>query len=184
MLDFEINNTNEKRKILWVSCSNEYVKEIAKDENIIGYFHKNTNKILTKRQYNEILEQEIGERWWNTNLNEITDFENFDDFIKDTLKDIENEYEALVEIVIDENDDIERYNPYIKMHWLEILALENEVSIYQIAKKGGLSTSTLYSMIDRDTQIYDISDETLNKILKGLNMNIFEFIYKYDGRLI
>ena len=174
MLDFE------KRKILWVYYTNEY----AWNGDIVGYININNNKLLTKKQYDKMVEREAYEKWQNMNIEELTDFEDFENFWAYILNNsFENDFIPLVEIIIDENDDIEKYNSYIEMHWLEILALEHEVSIYQIAKKGGLSTSTLYSMIDRNTQLCDISAETLNKILKVLNMNIFEFMYKYDGRL-
>lgn len=175
-LDFEI----EKKRILWVNYSNEY----AWNGDIIGYINKNNNKLLSRKQYNELIEREVYEKWYNMDIEEIINYNDFEDFYKSILNNPDNDYEPLVEIIINENDDIEKYKPYLEMHWLEILALENEVSIYQIAKKGGLSTSTLYSIIDKDIQLCDILDETLNKILKGLNMNIFEFIYKYEGRLI
>lgn len=167
-------------KILWVNCSNEY----ALNGDIVAYFNKNTNKIITKKQYEKMKEKELQEKLQDMDIQELVDYEDFENFYANVLNSIGNDYEPLVEIIINENDDVEKYNPYIEIHWLEILALENEVSIYQIAKRGGLPTSTLYSIIDKDIQLYDISDETLNKILKGLNMNVFEFIYKYDGRLI
>lgn len=168
------------RKILWVNYSNEY----AWNGDIVGYINKNNNKLLSRKQYEELIEREVYEKWYNMDIEEILEYDDFDDFRKNILDNPDNDYEPLVEIIINENDDIEKYNPYIEMHWLEILALENEVSIYRIAKKGGLPTSTLYSIIDKDIQLCDITTETLNKILKGLNMNIIEFIYKYDGRLI
>ena len=172
MLDFE------KKKILWVYYTNEY----AWDGEIVGYINKNNNKLLSKKQYNKMIEREIREKWKYMDLEELVNYGNFDFFRIHMLNNIDIDYNALVEIIIDENDDIEKYNPYLEMHWLEVLALENEKSIYQIAKKGGLSTSTLYTMIDKDTQICDISIKTLSKILKGLNISLNDFVDKYDNR--
>src|SRR5690606_23986083 len=140
LVDFEIN---EKRKILWVSWKNQYVW----GGDIIGYINKNNNKLLSRKQYEEMIEREVYEKWYNMDIEEILNYNDFDDFYESILNNPDNDYEPLVEIILsyDDNidyDDIEMYNPYIEMHWLEILALENEVSIYQIAKKGGLSTST------------------------------------------
>ena len=181
IIDFEIN---EKRKILWVSWENQY----AWGGDIVGYINKNNNKLLSRKQYEEMIEREVYEKWYSSDIEEIINYNDFDEFRKSILDNPELDFEPLVEVVLSDYDDIdyddiEMYNPYIEMHWLEILSLENEKSIYQIAKKGGLTSSTLYSIIDRDTQLCDISVETLNKILKGLDMSIFEFINKYDGRL-
>ena len=167
------------KKILWVSWSNEY----AFGGDIVGYQNKNNDMIISKEQYEEMIERELRETWLNMDINKIANFESFDEFKKSALDNVETDFEPLVEIIIDENEDIEKYNPCLEMHWLEILALENEKSIYQIAKKGDLTTSTLYSLIDRNTQLGDISVDTLNKILKGLGITIFGFIYNYDGRL-
>ena len=181
LLDFEFN---ERKKILWVSHSNMYVW----GGDIVGYINKKNNKLLSRKQYENMVEKEVYEKWYNMTLEEIMNYEDFEDFYKSILDNPDLDYEPLVEVILSDYDDIDyddldMYDPYLEMHWLEVLALENEKSIYQIAKKGGLSTSTLYSMIDRDTYLCDISVETLNKILKGLDMNIFEFIQKYDGRL-
>src|SRR5690606_6378 len=127
--------------------------------------------------------RELQEILLNMDIHELADYEDFDDFWANNLNSVETDFEPLVEFIVDDDEDIEKYNPYIEMHWLEILALEHEKSIFQIAKKGGLSSSTLYSIIDRNTQLCDISVEVLNKILKGLEITIFGFIYKYDGRL-
>lgn len=166
-------------KILWVYYSNEY----AWNGEIVGYINKNNGKLLSKKQYEEMIEREAMEKWQDMDVEELTNYEDFEDFWANILNSVESDFEPLVEIIIDENDDIEKYNPYIEMNWLEILALEHEKSIYQIAKKGGLTPSTLYSIIDNNTSVLDISDETLNAICKGLGISIFEFIYKYDGRL-
>ena len=167
------------KKILWVSWSNEY----AWGGDIIAYRNKNNDMILSKKQYNKMIERELQEILSNMDIQELADYEDFEDFWTNNLNSVETDFEPLVEIIIDDDEDIEKYNPYIEMHWLEILALEHEKSIFQIAKKGGLSSSTLYSIIDRNTQLYDISVEVLNKILKGLGITIFGFIYNYDGRL-
>lgn len=177
IIDFEIN---EKRKILWVSWENQYVW----GGDVVGYINKNNNKLLSKKQYEEMIEREIYEKWYNMDIEQILEYDDFDDFRKNILDNPDNDYVPLVEVILSDcKDDLEMYEPYIEMHWLDVLAIEHNKSIYQIAKKGGLSSSTLYSIIDRDTQLCDITAETLNKILKGLEMNIFEFIYKYDERL-
>ena len=166
-------------KILWVSWSNEY----AWGGDIIAYRNKNNDMILTKKMYEEMIERELQEILSNMDIHELADYEDFEDFWKNNLNSVETDFEPLVEIIVDDDEDIEKYNPCLEMHWLEILALEHEKSIFQIAKKGGLSSSTLYSIIDRNTQLCDISVEVLNKILKGLEITIFSFIYKYDDRL-
>lgn len=177
LVDFEINR---RIKILWASWLNQY----AWGGEVVGYYNKNTGKILSKRQYKEMIERELQEKWLNMDLNEMANFESFDDFKKSTLNDVDTDYEPLIEVIIsDDEKGFDMYEPFIEMHWLEILALEHEKSIYQIAKKGGLPTSTLYSIIDRDTPLGDITIETISKILKGLEITIFGFIYKYDGRL-
>lgn len=166
-------------KILWVSWSNEY----AWGGDIIAYRNKNNDMIMSKKQYDKMIERELQEILSNMDIQKLADYEDFDDFWASNLNSVETDFEPLVEFIVGEDEDMEKYNPYIEMHWLEILALEHEKSIFQIAKKGGLSSSTLYSIIDRNTQLCDISVEVLNKILKGLGITIFGFIYNYDGRL-
>ena len=173
MLDFE------KRKILWVYYFNEY----AWDGEIVGYINKNNNKLITKKQYDEMVERKAYEKWQDMDVDEMADYEDFENFWANILNSVDNDFIPLVEIAINENDDIEKYNPYIEMHWLEILAIEFEKSIYQIAKKGKLSTSTLYSLIEKDTQLCDISLKTLNMILKGLDISLIDFINIYKNRL-
>src|SRR5690606_34299277 len=158
--------------------------EYAWDSEIVGYINKNNNKLITKKQYDEMVEREAYERWQDMDVDELADYEDFENFWANILNSVDNDFIPLFEIIVNENDDIEKYNPYIEMHWLEILALENEKSIYQIAKKGGLSTSTLYNMIDKDTQICDISIKTLSKILKGLNISLNDFVDKYYNRFL
>lgn len=177
LLDFEIN---EKRKILWVSHINMYVW----GGDIVGYINKKNNKLLSRKQYEEMIEREIYEQWYSMDIEQILEYDDFDNFRRNILDNPDNDYVPLVEVILtDYEGDLEMYEPYIEMHWLEILAIEHSKSIYQIAKKGGLPSSTLYSLIDRDTQLCDINTETLNSICKGLEISIIEFIYKYDGRL-
>jgi len=171
-------------KILWVSWKNQSVW----GGDIVAYINKNNNKLLSRKQYEAMVEKEVYEKWYNMDIEEILNYDDFEDFYRSILNNPENDYEPLVEVVLS-GDEIyidmcePFYEPCIEMNWLEILALEHEKSIYQIAKKGGLSPSTLYSIIDNNTQALDISNDTLIAICKGLGISVFEFLYKYDGRL-
>lgn len=170
-------------RILWVSYLNEY----AWCGDIIGYRNIHTNEIISKETYEEMIKREAKEKWenmWeNMNVDELTNCEDAENLWANILNSVETDYEALVEIIVDDNEDIEKYEPCFEMHWLEVLAIEYNMSIYEIAKKSNLTKSTLYSIISRKTQLEDISDMTLNAICKGLGITIMELIYKYEGRL-
>src|SRR5690606_3273968 len=101
---------------------------------------------------------------------------------------IETDFEPLVEVILSDYndiyyDDLKMYEPYVEIHWLELLALEHDKSIYEIATKGNIAKSTLYNIISKKIYLDNISKETLNAILKGLEISIIEFINKYNDRL-
>lgn len=172
-------------KILWVSWSNE----LAWQGEIIGYRNLHTNKILSKKQYDEMREREILEKW-----NELSeelgeelreeDYGIFEEFRKNRLEDPDTDFEPLVEFIVSENENLEKYEPYIELHFLEIIALENDTTIYQIAKEGDLQEATLYNMIRRNTPFDKITVGTLGGICKGLGITEFEFMSKYAHRFV
>src|SRR5690606_15402580 len=73
---------------------------------------------------------------------------------------------------------------YVEMHWLEIAALENDTTIYQIARDGGLQEPTLYNMIRRNTPFDKITVGTFGGICKGLGLTEFEFMTIYRHRFV
>ena len=100
IVDFEIN---ERKKILWVSCENQY----AWGGDIVGYINKNNNKLLSKKQYEEMIEKEIFNKWYNMDIGEIMEYKDFEDFRKNILDNPDNDYEPLVEVILSDYDDID-----------------------------------------------------------------------------
>lgn len=167
-------------RILWVSWNNE----LAWQGEIIGYRNKNSNKILSKNQYNEMIEKEIKTQWEEMAEEEKAEYDSFEHFRKNILDVDDHNFEPLVEFIVSDDDDLKQYEPYIEMHWLEIAALENDTTIYQIAKEGDLQEATLYNMIRRNTEFDKITIKTLNGICKGLGLTEFEFLTKYRDRFV
>lgn len=172
-------------KILWVSWQNE----LGWGGDIVGYRNLHTNKILSKKQYEKMVEREIFEKWneLGEELGEKLREENygtFEKFRKNRLEAPDTDFEALVEFIVDEDEDLEKYEPYMEMHWLEIIILENGTTIYRVAKEGDLQEATLYNMIRRNTPFDKITIKTLNGICKGLGLTEFEFLTKYRDRFV
>ena len=65
-------------------------------------------------------------------------------------------------------------------HWLYQVANENNTTLYQMAKSGNISESTLYKMIARNTLFKNITINTMVKIAKSINLTSYEFVDKYN----
>ncbi len=87
-------------------------------------------------------------------------------------------------MVIVDNAKWEELQETYKCHWLDIICLENETTIYKIAKNADCDKSVLYRVISNNADFENISLSTMNAIAKGLNMTAYEFVKKYFNRFM
>ena len=115
-----------------------------------------------------MLEREAVECWKNNLEENIENFRTFENYRKQLLENnVDRDFEEL------EDDDL---------HWLEVIAYENNISISELAKKGDLHHSVLYRQIERNSSFNNSTISTLNSLAVALNMTIQEFIDKYFDR--
>lgn len=97
------------KKIL-VSWNNEY----GFQGNIVAYRNKYTDKIISKKEYDEQNERMILDLWNHAiDEDEKEDFKNFDEFRRRMLEYPDDDFEPLVQIIVEDDEDLEKYEPYI-----------------------------------------------------------------------
>lgn len=101
----------EKKKI-WVNWSNE----LAWQGDIVAYQNRHTNQIISKKTYNEMIEREILDFWLSLNENQKKEYSNFKNFRQYILSIPDSDFIPLVEIIVSDNEDLEKYKPYIEVH--------------------------------------------------------------------
>lgn len=81
-----------------------YYSEAGFGGDIVAYQHKHTQQVVSKEQYNNMIEREIKELW---NLYGKKEYGNFKDFREVMLKLSETDFVPLVEIIVENDENLE-----------------------------------------------------------------------------
>lgn len=84
----------------------------------------------------------------------------------------EEDYNEIINLIL--NDKFLTYsNSY---HWLEKLAFKFNTNINRLAEKMNINRSTLYKMVERNTELDNVTIGTIKKLANALNITIDELI--------
>lgn len=84
----------------------------------------------------------------------------------------EKDYNEIIKLIL--NDKFLTYsNNY---HWLEQLAFKFNTNLNRLAEKMNVNRSTLYKMVERKTELDNVTIGTIKKLANALNITIDELI--------
>jgi DNA-binding phage protein len=68
---------------------------------------------------------------------------------------------------------------YVNYHWLEKIADENSITLYQIAKNAKIDRTVLYRIVKRDSAFDNVQITTHKAIANGLGIPFEDYFNKY-----
>ncbi len=99
-------------RAILVSWYNEY----AWGGDVVAYLNRFTGEVIDKKQYNDLLEREILDHWYLLDADEQKEFKSFNGFRRYMLDKVDTDYIPLVQVIVEDDEDLEKYGEYIKLY--------------------------------------------------------------------